>query len=150
VINDVTFRILLIMMLTWNLKAKVVDTETAFLHGDLKETIYMEIPKGMKAEDNECLILNKAIYGLVQSAREFYNKLVSALKDCGFKASFVDPCLWIKNSNHGIVLIAIYVDDCLMVRRESDIDDLIEKLKNYDFGLKVKHNLTDYLLCNRI
>ena len=147
VINDVTFRILLITMLTWKLTAKVVDIETAFLHGDLKETIYMEIPKGMKAEDNECLILNKTIYGLVQSAREFYNKLVSALKDCGFKASSVDPCLWIKYSNHGIVLIAIYVDDCLMVGREPDIDDVIEKLKNYDFGLKVEHNLTDYLSC---
>jgi Reverse transcriptase (RNA-dependent DNA polymerase) len=107
----------------------------------------MEIPKGMKAEDNECLILNKTIYGLVQSAREFYNKLVSALKDCGFKASSVDPCLWMKYSNHGIVLIAIYVDDCLMVRRESDINDVIEKMKNYDFGLKVEHNLTDYLSC---
>jgi len=32
----------------------------------------------MKAEDNECLILNKTIYGLVQSTRKFYNKLVSA------------------------------------------------------------------------
>jgi NifB/MoaA-like Fe-S oxidoreductase len=72
------------MMLTWNLKANVVDMETAFLHGDLKETIYMEIPKGMEANIDECLILNKAIYGLVQSAREVYNKLVSVLKECGF------------------------------------------------------------------
>jgi Reverse transcriptase (RNA-dependent DNA polymerase) len=65
VINDVTFRILLVMMLTWNLKAKVVDIETAFLHGVLKETIYMEIPKGMEANNDECLILNKTICGLV-------------------------------------------------------------------------------------
>jgi Reverse transcriptase (RNA-dependent DNA polymerase) len=46
VINDVTFRILLVMMLTWNFKAKDIDIKTAFLHGDLKESIYMEIPKG--------------------------------------------------------------------------------------------------------
>ena len=101
----------------------------------------------MKANDNECLILNKTIYGLVQSAREFYNKLVSALKECGFARSSVDPCLWIKYSNQGIVLIAIYVDDCLMIGTDSDIDAVIEKLKNYDFGLKVEHNLTDYLSC---
>jgi hypothetical protein len=56
VINDVTFRILLIMMLTWNLKGKIVDIETAFLHGNLKEKIYMEVPKGMEANENECLI----------------------------------------------------------------------------------------------
>jgi Reverse transcriptase (RNA-dependent DNA polymerase) len=58
------------------LKAKVVDIETAFLHGDLKETIYMEIPRGMEASTDECLMLNKTIYGLVQSNREFYNNLV--------------------------------------------------------------------------
>jgi Reverse transcriptase (RNA-dependent DNA polymerase) len=34
VINDVTFRILLVTMLTWNLIGKVIDIETAFLHGD--------------------------------------------------------------------------------------------------------------------
>jgi Reverse transcriptase (RNA-dependent DNA polymerase) len=54
VINDVTFQILLVMMLNWNLKAKVVGIETAFLHGDLKETIYMEIPEGMGTSIDEC------------------------------------------------------------------------------------------------
>jgi hypothetical protein len=34
-------------MLTWNLKGKIVDIETAFYSGNPKETIYMEIPKGM-------------------------------------------------------------------------------------------------------
>jgi Reverse transcriptase (RNA-dependent DNA polymerase) len=63
VINDVTFRILLVMMLTWNLKAKVVDIETVFLHRDLKETVYIEIPNGMNVNNDECLILNKTIYG---------------------------------------------------------------------------------------
>jgi histone deacetylase 1/2 len=150
VINDVTFRILLVMMLTWNLKAKVVDIETAFLHGDLKETIYMEIPKGMEASLDECLILNKTIYGLVQSAREFYNKLVSALKDCGFQGSLVDPCLWIKHFNQGIVIIAIYVDDCLIIGDDSKINEVIEELKGYNFGLKVEDHLTDYLSCQII
>jgi hypothetical protein len=60
--------------LTWNLKGKIVDIETAFLHGNLKETIYMKIPKGMEANENRCLILKKKNYGLVQSAREFYKK----------------------------------------------------------------------------
>jgi hypothetical protein len=61
-------------MLAWNLKGKIADIETAFLHGNLKETIYMKISKGMEANENECLILNKTIYGLVQSAKEFYKK----------------------------------------------------------------------------
>jgi Reverse transcriptase (RNA-dependent DNA polymerase) len=150
VINDVTFRILLVMMLTLNLKAKVVDIETAFLHGDLKETIYMEIQKGMEVSVDECLILNKTIYGLVQSAREFYNKLVSALKDCGFQGTFVDPCLWIKHFYQGIVIIAIYVNDCLIIGDDLDINEVIEELKGHNFGLKVKDHLSDYLSCQII
>jgi len=136
VINDVTFRILLITILTWNLIGKVINIETAFLHGDLKETIYMEIPKGMEAEKGKCLVLKKTIYGLVQSAREFYNKLVLSLKDCGFCGSSVDPCLWIKHSDLGIVMVAVYVDDCLVVGNEKAIDDMIECLKRSEFGLK--------------
>jgi hypothetical protein len=98
-VNNVSFRILLvammmmmIMMTTWILKAKVVGIETAFLYGDSKKVIYMKITKWMKAEKDECLVLNKIIYGLVQSAREFYEKLVSALQECGFKVCSVDPC----------------------------------------------------------
>ena len=70
-------------MLTWNLIGKVINIEKAFLHGDLKETIFIEIPKGMEANKDECLILKRAIYGLIQSAREFYNKLVLSLKAYG-------------------------------------------------------------------
>jgi Reverse transcriptase (RNA-dependent DNA polymerase) len=56
VINDMTFRILLVTLLTWNLIGKVINIETAFLHGELKETIFMEIPKGTEASKNVCLI----------------------------------------------------------------------------------------------
>ena len=62
VINDVTLRILLVTMLTWNLTGKVINIETAFLHGDLKETIFMEIPKDTEANKDECLILKGTIY----------------------------------------------------------------------------------------
>ena len=69
VVNDMMFRIFLVTMLLWNLKAKIIDVETSFLHGDLKEEIFMEIPQGMDADKEDCLSLNKTIYGLVQSAR---------------------------------------------------------------------------------
>jgi hypothetical protein len=80
-------------MLVWNLKAKIVNVETAFLHGDLKEEIFMEIPEGMNAVKEDCLSLKKTIYGLVQSLRQFYIKLVETLKSFAFKGSEVDPCL---------------------------------------------------------
>jgi hypothetical protein len=78
--------------------AKIVNTETAFLNGDLKEEIFMEIAEGMDASKEDCFSLNKTIYGLVQNARQFYIKLVKTLKSCGFKGIEVNPCLWKKHS----------------------------------------------------
>jgi Reverse transcriptase (RNA-dependent DNA polymerase) len=99
----------------------------------------------MEASKDECLILKKTIYGLVQSARQFYVKLVEALKGCGFEGSPVDPCLWTRNSSSGIVMMAIYVIDCLTIETDTAIDEAIESMKNYGFGLKVENDLTDYL-----
>ena len=85
--------------------------------------------------------------GFIQSAREFNRKLVSALKECGFNGNSVDPCLWTKYSNHGIVLLGIYVDDCLVIGSNEGIDDVINGLKMHTFGLKVEDFLSDYLSC---
>ena len=63
VINDVTWRVLLVEMITKELDAKIVDVETAFLYGDLPEEVYM-VCKELHEKD-EALHLNKSIYGLV-------------------------------------------------------------------------------------
>ena len=71
VIHDTTWRILLICKLLWGLHACLIDVETAFLHGDLTNDIYMDCPEGMTGVNNavDCLELLKCIYGLVQAAR---------------------------------------------------------------------------------
>jgi hypothetical protein len=80
VINDVSFRIMLIAKLIWNLEASIVDVETTFLHAELQEEIYMNIPEGMSYDSKHYLLLTKTIYGLVQSAREFYKKSMATSK----------------------------------------------------------------------
>jgi Reverse transcriptase (RNA-dependent DNA polymerase) len=69
VINDVSFRVMLIIQLTWGLQATIIDVETAFLHGNLQEEIYMKIPDGLDSNGNEYLRLKKTINGLVQTTR---------------------------------------------------------------------------------
>ena len=77
VVNDVTFRVEVARMLIENLKGKVVDIDNAFLNGDLEHEIYMKIPEGydevinQDVDKEDCLILQKAIYGLFQAARQF-------------------------------------------------------------------------------
>jgi hypothetical protein len=109
------------------------------LHGDTQRN---------GGKKNECLILKKTIYGLIQSAKEFHKKLVLALKGFGFQGNSVDPCLWTKYTEHGIVFVGIYVDDCLVIGNEKDINDVINGLKTYKFGLKIANDLKDYLRYN--
>ena len=69
VVNDITFHILLLMVLYFGYLATIVDMETAFLYGDIEEEIYMECPQDTSdIKKDDCIILNKCIYGLVQVA----------------------------------------------------------------------------------
>jgi hypothetical protein len=110
----------------------------------------MNVPKGMDQDDNTCLLLKKTIYGLVQSAREFYNKLLSTLKSMGFTENKSDPCLLSRWINGKVIMIGIYVDDCLVVGMEDQIQEVIQGLKASGFNLKVKSSLKDYLSCRVI
>ena len=62
----------------------------------------MDVPGGMKQgfsdphetdAENTCYQLLKGIYGLCQSARQFWKKFVNEMFDIGFKISEADPCL---------------------------------------------------------
>ena len=59
--------------------AKIVDIDNAFLNGALEHEIYMAMPEGYmecieQCEESKALKLEKAIYGLVQVARQFLRK----------------------------------------------------------------------------
>jgi hypothetical protein len=147
VVNDVTFRIAVTMMMMYKLDALVFDIETAFLLGDLKETIYMDCPEGMKHEDGECLKLDKTIYGLVQSAREYNRKFETVLKRIGFKQCPADPCLFMRGTGEDLVIILCYVDDNYTLGKAKALERFLEELKQTEFTFTVERNLADYLSC---
>jgi Reverse transcriptase (RNA-dependent DNA polymerase) len=149
VINDVSLRILLVAKLVWDMKSTIIDIETAFLYGNLDEEVYMDVTSGLIVDTNKKLMLQKTIYGLVQSARKFYEKLIEVLKVIGFVGSKSDPCLWTKRDLkvENILIIGIYVDDCLIIGKEISISEFIHDLKGYELKSKIEKNLVDYLTC---
>jgi hypothetical protein len=150
VLNDVSFRLMLISKFVWDMTSTVVDFETAFLHGNLDKEIYMYVPMGLSIGPNKKLLLRKTIYGLVQSVRKYYEKLIDVLKAIGFEGSESDPCLWTMWDsvvNH-MLIIGIYVNDCLIIGKESSISNLLEELKKHEFNLKIEKNVVEYLSCH--
>ena len=103
----------------------MVDIDNAFLNGDLEHEIYMKIPEGYdevinpRVDREDCLILQKAIYGLVQADK---------MQEGGFKLSEVDPCMLYKEDEKEVCIIIIYIDDMLIIGKEEAIDDAIKVL----------------------
>ena len=87
VVSDTTFRYVVVLTLMNKWEMEVVDIETAFLYGILEEEIFMKILEGLDVykgcnfDEDKCLVLDKAIYGLVQAARQFHRRLTKAKED---------------------------------------------------------------------
>jgi len=52
-----------------------------------------------KGDKMLCVRMSKALYGLLKSALDFYNKLRSELEDNGFIVNPYDPCVANKDVN---------------------------------------------------
>ena len=72
VVNDMTWRVMSIICLSGSNghHTDQVDTTTAFLHGDLDESLHMSAPEGCPVPQGTALMLNKAMCGLVVASRQ--------------------------------------------------------------------------------
>ena len=109
----------------------------------------MRIPEGYKEciqdyDEEKALKIDKAVYGLVQSAKQFWKKLTSKLKDAGFKPSIVDPCLFQHKDNRGLSILIMYINDLLIIGKLERNESTINDLKLY-FDIKKPTTLDDYL-----
>jgi hypothetical protein len=50
----------------------------------------------MIPQEDECLSLEKMIYGLVQSARAYYKRFMAVLLEEEFTQLAADPCLYVR------------------------------------------------------
>lgn len=119
VVSYESVRCLLSLAATYDLEIHHVDIKTAFLHGDLEETIYMRQPPGFEhpgAKKSMVCKLKRSIYGLKQSPRQWNKVLDGYLRDHGFEPSLCEPCVYIRKSEDGSkpTIISAFVDDTLI------------------------------------
>ena len=106
-----------------------MDVKTAFLNGQLSETIYVEQPHGFKVSKqlNHVCKLNLALYGLKQAARVWNKTLEAYLIQIGFIR--LDPDNGVFYHTKITVIIAVYVDDLLLFGpSRNDVDSIKSKL----------------------
>lgn len=94
-----------------------MDIVTAYLNSELKEEIYITPPKGILQTENEKKVwkLKRAMYGLKQSGRAWNDTIDKKLKEYGMRRLNADPCVYMKKEQDKILIVAVYVDDLLIL-----------------------------------
>lgn len=138
VVRHSTLRLLFALSVQLNFDITHLDVKTAFLNGYLKEDIYMTQPD-ISCDVNKSKVivkLNKAIYGLKQSSRSWYERVEQCLCELGFKKCKLEPCVFTKINNDVKIVIALYVDDFFVYSNSKEETDKLVSVLSSNFKIK--------------
>jgi hypothetical protein len=151
----------LILATMLGIPTQQIDFTQAFCNADINEDVYISIPQGwyycvitaqLKQHNNPryrdheyCMQLVKNLYGTKQAARNWYLLLSETLtsEHHGFKASKIDPCLFICDD----CIVLVYTDNCIILGCDQNtIDKLKTTLTEVDGFLHwTEGTLNDFL-----
>ena len=158
-----TVRLLLALAAKNKWLLEQLDVNNAFLHGDLHEEVYMDLPQGVSPPiPGQVCRLRKSLYGLKQASRQWYEKLSQVLISLGYKQSQADHSLFTKASSpSSFTALLIYVDDMILTGNDtSEISNVKQTLDNlfrikdlgalkFFLGLEVARSSKGISLCQR-
>ncbi|KAL5739715.1 hypothetical protein ACOSP7_028607 [Xanthoceras sorbifolium] len=110
-----TVRVLLSLAANLEWPLKQFDVKNAFLHGELNEEVYMDLPPGFDSKTGKVCTLKKALYGLKQSPRAWFRRLSTSMRKFGYQQSNSDNTLFFKHKGGKITILIVYVDDMIVI-----------------------------------
>ena len=138
-----------------------MDVKSAFMIGELDEEVYVEQPPGF--ENSEFLdfvyFLFKAIYGLKQVPRKWYDTISSLLIENGFVRGVIDKTLFNNIHKSDKLLVQVYADDIVFGSTNDNLCKRFAKLMQSKFqmclmgelkfflGLQVDQRLDGIFIC---
>ncbi|GJT80628.1 retrovirus-related pol polyprotein from transposon TNT 1-94 [Tanacetum coccineum] len=130
-----------------NMPIYQMDVKTAFLNGELKEEVYVSQPEGFVDQDNPSHVykLKKALYGLNQAPRAWYDTLSSFLISQHFSKGAVDPTLFIRKAGNNLLLVQIYVGDIIFASTNTAMCDEFANLMTTKFKMSMIGQMAFFL-----
>ncbi|KAI3685320.1 hypothetical protein L6452_34562 [Arctium lappa] len=128
-------------------KVYQMDVKSAFLYGSIEEEVYVCQPPGFEnpSYPDRVYKLKKALYGLHQAPRAWYDTLSSYLLENGFERGVIDKTLFIKRKKKDILLVQIYVDDIIFESTRESMCREFEELMHQRFKMSSMGELTFFL-----
>nr|GEW00386.1 hypothetical protein [Tanacetum cinerariifolium] len=124
-----------------------MDVKSAFMYVTIEEEVYVCQPPGFEDPDHPDKVYKvvKAIYGLHQASRAWYETLANYLLENGFHRGQIDQTLLIKKQKGDQLLVQIYVDDIIFGATNKDLCKSFEKLMKDKFQMSSMGELTFFL-----
>nr|GEV64368.1 hypothetical protein [Tanacetum cinerariifolium] len=124
-----------------------MDVKSAFLYETIKEEEYVCQSPGFEDPDylDKVYKVVKALYGLHQAPRAWYETLANYLLENGFQRGKIDQTLFIKKKKGDILPIQVYVDDIIFGSTNKQLCKAFEKLMKDKFQMSSMGELTLFL-----
>ena len=112
--KDISFKLILLMILKKSWTLNKLDIKTSFLNTQLDEEVFISLPEGIEqvgvSREGKIEKLNEALYGLKQSYRKFFLEISMFLKEkMNLEQSSEDAFIFTKDN----FIEGLYVDDIL-------------------------------------
>nr|GEZ73452.1 hypothetical protein [Tanacetum cinerariifolium] len=113
----------------------------------MKTKVYVCQPPGFVDPDHPDKVYKvfKALSGLHQAPRAWYETLTNYLLENGFQRGKIDQTLFIKKQKRDILLVQIYVDNIIFGATNKDLCKSFEKLMKDKFQMSSMRELTFFL-----
>ena len=100
--------------------------------------MYREQPPGFKDVDRPDHVchLKRALYGLRQAPRAWYDSFSMYVLSLGFICSVANSSLFVCQSRHGIILLLLYVDDIILTGDNPTFLHRFIALLGHEFPMK--------------
>ncbi|GJX90761.1 putative ribonuclease H-like domain-containing protein [Tanacetum coccineum] len=124
-----------------------MDIKSAFLYGTIEEEVYVCQPPGFEDPHFPDKVYNveKALYGLHQAPRAWYETLSTYLFENGFRRRTIDKTLFIKKDKSDILLVQVYVDDIIFGSTKKTVCIEFEQMMHKRFQMSSIRDLTFFL-----
>ena len=140
-----TLKILLSIACINSWEIEQMDVQTAFLNGSIKSEVYIYAPDGCKIKNGKVCLLNKSLYGLRESPRDWYECFHNFMISINFERSNYDNCLYISAKNESQTYVILYVDDLLIFGSNIDTIEEIKTKLSKRFKMKDLGRVKQYL-----